>query len=48
MFALFSALQRSCVHVMARMIFSRYSPVNNALSPSRADAREQFDFVNLR
>ena len=40
----FSAVQKSRVLVMAHVIFFRYSPVNNALSPSRADAR---DFVNL-
>ena len=36
----FSAVQRSRVPVMARVIFFCYSPVNNAFSPSRADARE--------
>ena len=27
------------LHVRAHVNFCRYSPVNNALSPSRADAR---------
>ena len=28
------------LHVMAHVNFFRYSPVNNALSPTRADAKE--------
>ena len=36
----FLAVQRSRDHVMAHEMFFCYSPVNNALSPSRADARE--------
>ena len=39
----FSAVQRSRVPVMAHVIFL-FFPVNNALSPSRADARETVQF----
>ena len=45
----FSAVQRSRVRVMAtevmaHVFFFCYSPVNNALSPSRADARKTVQF----
>ena len=35
------------VHVMAHVIFFRYSPVNNALSPLALMRGRQFDFINL-
>ena len=39
-----NSVQRSRLHVMAHVIFFRHSPVNNALSPSCADARETVKF----